>query len=412
MPHQPPVVVSLFSGGMGLDLGLEQVGLSATLAVELDAACCQTIRDNRPALDVWQTDMATLTADAVLDRLGRPADVFLMAGGPPCQSFSPGGKRAGLSDPRGNLIYSYLKLVGTVRPRFFVLENVANLVTAALQHRPIADRPGKRWNLSTYKSGGGELALKPSELSGTAARQLVADAAGLGYQLSLAVADASEYGAPQKRLRFLLLGSRDGAAPALPPPFHGDRAGRPLRTVRDAIADLQSDPGPHSEYTPKVARYFALVPSGGNWRHLPKELQREALGDATMAAGGGKTGFYRRLAWDAPAPTITGRANRKGSALCHPAAVRPLSARECARLQGFPDDWRFSGSMNSRYTQVGNAVPVPLGAAVGRAVLAAAASPDGPGIDLELALADAVHKLRASARNKKSRAVDTRPNLF
>ena len=77
-------------------------------------------------------------------------DVYLMVGGPPCQSFCPGGKRAALSDPRGNLIYTYLRLVDQVRPRHFLLENVANLVTAAIRHRPIAHRPGKKWNLSSY----------------------------------------------------------------------------------------------------------------------------------------------------------------------------------------------------------------------------------------------------------------------
>ena len=108
---------------------------------------------------------------------------------------------------------------------------------------------------------------------------------------------------------------------------------------------------------------FALVPEGGYWRDLPSELHREALGGA-WAAGGGKTGFYRRLSWDVPSPTITTAVNRKGSALCHPEADRPVSVRECAALQGFPDDWCFAGSMSAQYRQIGNAVPVPLAKAV------------------------------------------------
>ncbi|HQU41620.1 MAG TPA: DNA cytosine methyltransferase [Pirellulales bacterium] len=207
-----------------------------------------------------------------------------------------------------------------------------------------------------------------------------------------------------------MFGARESHAPVMPPPTHGECsvARVPQRTVRDAIYDLREEPGPHSKYTPEVARFFELVPPGGNWRHLPKELQREALGDASMAAGGGKTGFFRRLTWDLPAPTITGRANRKGSALCHPEAIRPLSVRECARLQGFADDWVLLGSMNRQYGQVGNAVPVPLGAAIGREVLEAAHAGTQPGqneTDLEHALLLAVRRLRASARNHRPKKV-------
>lgn len=417
-------VVSLFSGAMGLDLGLEQAGIRSKLAVEVDPFCCSTMRNNRPDLDVWETDVSQVDGQSLLERLGRPHDVFLVVGGPPCQSFCSGGKRAGLSDPRGNLIYVYLKILSEVRPRFFVLENVANIVTAALRHRPIAQRPGKHWNLSVYdraRRKPDEVAdeMLPEELSGSAIRQVIADMAGLGFHLSLSVVDSADYGAPQRRLRFILFGARDSLAPVMPAPTHGDSALKqvPQRTVREAIYDLRGEPGPHSMYTPKVARFFELVPPGGNWRHLPKELQRQALGDASMAAGGGKTGFFRRLAWDLPAPTITGRANRKGSALCHPEAIRPLSVRECARLQGFPDDWVFSGAMNRQYVQVGNAVPVPLGAAIGRAVLDAAHPRDRSEqdeCDLELALELAVKRLRASARNKRpaKAVIDRQRSLF
>ena len=426
-------VISLFSGAMGLDLGLEQSGIETTLAIEIDKHCCATIRQNRPNLDIWEADVSKLTHEDILKRHDNPKDVFLMVGGPPCQSFSSGGKRAGLSDPRGNLIYIYLKLIDAIRPRFFALENVANIVTAAVRHRPISERPGKNWNLSSYTgkakaadSDSTALPMQADELSGTAVRQLIGDAGKLGYNISFTVVDAADYGAAQHRFRFIMLGSRDGAAPVMPPATHGSLSedGTKLRTVRDAIYDLLENPGPHSDYTPDVAKYFALVPPGGNWRNLPVELQKKALGDAAFAAGGGKTGFYRRLGWDAPSPTITGRSNRKGSAMCHPAAIRPLSVKECARLQGFPDDWEFSGAMNQHYLQIGNAVPVPLGHAVGLAILAAAKAPKRkvpvPVFDAEAALTAAVTRLRASARNKRTKtttktitkAKSQQPSLF
>jgi DNA (cytosine-5)-methyltransferase 1 len=299
-----------------------------------------------------------------------------------------------------------------------VMENVANLVTAAVRHRRIADRPGEHWSLKHYagrKRKVGESApdLCADELSGSAIRQLLDEIESLGYTITFGVANAADFGAAQNRWRFLMFGSREGAAPAFPEPTHGpdSESGQAHRTLRDAIADLEREPGPHSEYTTQVARYFALVPPGGNWRDLPETVVGAAMGRSAQA-GGGKTGFYRRLAWGAPSPTITGRANRKGTALCHPTVVRPLSVRECARLQGFPDDWVFSGAMNQQYQQVGNAVPVPLGAAAGRAVLnrmSAAGTVRTSNFARDLAIA--VRRLRATARNKIVRR-SSQPTLF
>jgi DNA (cytosine-5)-methyltransferase 1 len=185
-------------------------------------------------------------------------------------------------------------------------------------------------------------------------------------------------------------------------PTHGPVALKPFQTVRDAIWKLRRHPGQGSQYTSEVERYFKLVPEGKNWRSLSPKLQREALG-GSFDAGGGKTGFYRRLAWNRPAPTITGRANRKGSALCHPSATRPLSVRECAAIQGFPADWKLSGSMNQQYMQIGNAVPVALGRAIAQTILDHKALKSEPWLDnYDLLLEKAVTRLRASARNKRS----------
>ena len=402
-------VWSFFTGAMGLDLGLEAAGLHPTLANEIDPTYCQTIRTSRPHLDLVEADISKLTGALLRDRRGVTGEVFLIAGGPPCQPFSSGGKRAALNDPRGNLIYEYFRIISEVGPRYFILENVANLTTAALRHRPIAERPGKHWSLKRYAGSSnraqeGVLGLADDELSGSAIKQIAHDAASLGYHISFRVVDAADFGAPQHRLRFVMLGSRDRPPPQMPDATHG-RPGSPFKTVRDAIWHLRDNPGSHSSYTDAVRRYFELVPEGGNWRSLPFALQEEALG-GSFSAGGGKTGFYRRLSWDRPAPTITGRANRKGSALCHPEAVRPISVYEAAALQGFPADWKFTGAMNTQYMQIGNAVPVQLGSAIGQAIVEhdrcskdeGAQQPD-VGKMIELAVA----RLRASARNSSAR---------
>lgn len=399
---------SFFTGAMGLDLGLEAIGLHPTLANEIDRRFCETIRTNRPLLDLIEGDVSNLTGTALRSRRSFDGEVYMMVGGPPCQSFSSGGKRAALTDPRGNLIYEYFRLIAEVSPRYFVLENVANLTTAALKHRPISERPGKHWSLKQYNGSlnreiDGIMPLTEEEMSGSALKQIAQDAGSLGYHISFAVVDAADYGAPQHRLRFVMLGSRDHPPPIMPAATHGIEA-KPFATVRDAIAHLQSEPGPHSQYTAPVRRYFDLVPEGGNWRNLPRNLQEEALG-GSFQAGGGKTGFYRRLAWDRPSPTITGRANRKGSALCHPSASRPISVHEAAALQGFPPEWIFTGAMNTQYMQVGNAVPVHLGTAIGRAILAheqELSKKKGKQPNVERMIELAVERLRASARNKSA----------
>jgi DNA (cytosine-5)-methyltransferase 1 len=403
-------VWSFFSGAMGLDLGLEAAGITPTLANEIDSTFCKTIRANRPNLDLIEGDVSRISAGDLRKRRKFDDDVFLMAGGPPCQSFSSGGKRSGLNDPRGNLIYEYFRLISEVRPRYFILENVANLTTAALRHRPISERPGKHWSLKRYAGSlnqdlDGVKALDEDELSGSALRQIVHDATGLGYHITFGVLDAADYGAPQHRLRFVMLGSRDWPAAALPSPTHGT-VEQPFCTVRDAIWSLNERPGPHSSYTDPVHKFFALVPEGGNWRSLPVSMQKSALG-GSFDSGGGKTGFYRRLSWNRPAPTITGRANRKGSALCHPEHVRPISVSEAAALQGFPSDWQFVGAMNTQYMQIGNAVPIDLGQAVGRAIIDHNLNVhrfETKHADTNAMIEAAVARLRASARNKVVKA--------
>jgi len=226
-------VWSFFTGAGGLDIGFEAVGLAPSLAVETHKDCLATLKANRPVVSLANVpqdkpgDVSRLTGDDLRSFACTDDDVFLMIGGPPCQSFSTGGKRAALSDPRGNLIYHYLRLIGEVRPRFFVLENVANLLTAAIRHRPIAERPGKHWSLKRYadgslKSDDGNAPLDEDELSGSAIRHMACDIKKLGYDISLGVLNSADFGCAQKRLRLVIVGCRDGDAPPMPQPTHFD----------------------------------------------------------------------------------------------------------------------------------------------------------------------------------------------
>jgi DNA (cytosine-5)-methyltransferase 1 len=358
---------------MGLDLGLKQAGIETSVCCEIDKWCCNTIRLNDPHVVVIEDSVSELNPVDVAAAGSVDPHAAILVGGPPCQSFSSGGKRAGLNDCRGNLILEYFRFVKELRPQAFVFENVGNLLTAALLHRPIHLRPGKHWNLARYARDNivsdDADELSADEQSGTAFKYLLTEIYALGYSITFGILNSADYGAPQKRVRFCMLGFRDVGAIGLPSATHGEAPLRPTETIRGAIHDLMGSPGPHSIYTEEVAQLFRLVPPGGNWRDMPEPQRTKALGGAANS-GGGKTGFMRRLHWDEPAPTLTTKANRKGTAVCHPQMTRPLSVLEYRRLQGFPDSWQLTGAMNQQYQQLGNAVPTHLGAALGRQVLA------------------------------------------
>lgn len=352
--------ISLFSGAMGLDLGLEQAGFTTVAAVEIDRAARETIQQNnrerRHALFIGD-DITKLSAADLLAATGLSVgEVTLVSGGPPCQPFSTAGKRDALNDPRGSLFRDFLRLVEGLQPRYFVMENVRGLLSATIKHRPIAARDGSP--------------LLPEEERGSAFAVILSEFARIGYTFSYGLLNAADYGCPQTRERVIILGSRDCEEMILPSPTHSQTGGKlpRWRTLRDGLADLH-DPEPQFQpYSESRLKYLRLVPEGGNWRSLPPELIPEAMGGAYMS-GGGKVGFYRRLAWDKPSPTITTSPAQKATDMCHPSLNRPLSVRESARLQGFPDDWFFCGSVTDQYRQIGNAVPVPLGRAIGEQLI-------------------------------------------
>ncbi|WP_291426770.1 DNA cytosine methyltransferase [Deinococcus sp.] len=353
--------VSLFSGAGGLDLGLEAAGFQTVAAVEVDKAARATIRHNavRRGHSIFVAeDVTQISAEDILQAGGlERGAVTLLSGGPPCQPFSTAGKRQALNDPRGSLFRDYLRLIEGIQPRFFIMENVRGLLSATLRHRPISERYGGP--------------LLPEEERGSAFAVILAEFERIGYSFTYGLLNAADYGTPQTRERVVILGSRDHEPLHLPAPIHS-KDGRnlpPWVTLRQGLEGLH-DPEPQFQsYSESRLKYLRLVPEGGNWRSLPPEVLPEAMGGA-YTSGGGKVGFYRRLAWDRPSPTVTTSPAQKATDMCHPAYDRPLSVREAARLQGFPDDWEFMGSLSDQYRQIGNAVPVQLGMALGVSLLA------------------------------------------
>lgn len=357
-------VVSLFSGAMGLDLGLESAGLDVRVGQDYDTWCAKTAQANgRPYVqgDIQQLLADDPEADFLLRAGGLTREeVFAVVGGPPCQPFSTAGKRRSTSDPRGSLFMQFCQVVNKLQPRFFVMENVKGLLSAAINHRPIAERAGAL--------------LAPDERPGSAFQIIKQSFDELGYSITYAVLDAVYYGVPQFRERLIILGSRDDEDLFLPVPTHFQQHQEPShrwRTLRQAIEDLEDCPGPHVNFSAQQVNYLQYVPMGGYWKHLPDEVVAQAMGGA-YASGGGKVGFFRRLDYEQPSPTLVTSPNQKATMLCHPVHTRPLSVREYARIQQFPDTWKVEGSAAECYRQIGNAVPVGLGRAIGQTLVAVA----------------------------------------
>lgn len=374
MSKMKHTVVSLFSGAMGLDAGLHKTGAFNILAaVEKEPAFCETIRANVKAgnlardMKVYERDVATFDPQELMADLGlKPGELDLLVGGPPCQSFSTAGRRGTVQDTRGTLLWDFLRFVEVLQPRYFLMENVRGLLSAALKHRKLAERPEK-----------GGAPLEEDEQPGSVLARFSKDLRAIdpSYRLDCFEVNAVNYGAPQLRERVLFIGNRFNREVDFPSPTHGpdmlreadlfaQEALRPWATLRDAL-DTIDDPGEEiMDFSPRKKSFLKLVAEGSNWRSLPEEKQRESMGKAFLAKGG-RSGWWRRLSFDLPCPTLVTMPNHASTSLCHPTEVRALTVKEYAAIQEFPPHWEFAGTTSKKYAQIGNAVPVRLGEVAG-----------------------------------------------
>ena len=365
---------------MGLDIGLERTGRFATVAaIELSPASCKSIAANRdagrtaePDMRIYEGDISTLDPYQVMADLGlKSGELDLLCGGPPCQSFSTAGRRGSVQDVRGTLIWQFLRFIVAFRPKFFLMENVRGLMSSALRHRPTAERPMDE-----------EGYLLTDEERGSVVRSWLSDLREQApeYRVDCFEVNAVNYGAPQLRERVLFIGNKLTHLVEFPNPTHGEaneEGGQltlfdppahgkltPFRTLGDAIRGITEDNPVLMDFSPRKKQFLALVKPGGNWRTLPEEIQRESMGKAWFAKGG-RSGWWRRLSYDLPCPTLLTMPNHASSALCHPDEVRALTLREFSLIQEFPPEWEFFGSPQEQYAQAGNAVPVKLGEIAG-----------------------------------------------
>jgi len=323
--------IELFAGAGGLALGLEKAGLSCVLLNEIDKNACQTLRVNRPKWNIVEGDVS------VIDFKPYENKVDVVTGGFPCQAFSYAGKKLGLEDARGTLFYEFARAIKETNPLVAVGENVRGLLT--------------------HENG--------KTLSG-----MISILEELGYRvINPQVLKAIFYNVPQKRERLFIVAIRND----LKVDFDFPRPNKKILTVRDALkagvlykTDVPQSNG--QKYPKDKAIVMDLVPQGGYWRDLPIEIQKSYM-KKSFFLGGGKTGMARRISWDEPSLTLTCAPAQKQTERCHPEETRPFTVREYARIQTFPDNWKFEGSLTSQYKQIGNAVPVNLAEAIGKQIV-------------------------------------------
>lgn len=315
-------VVELFAGAGGTALGFDNAGLQHSLLVEIDKNAINTLRSNKPKWKVMAGDITDMSFKTI------KADI--VEGGFPCQSFSYAGKGVGFGDIRGTLFFQFARVVQEIKPKIAIGENVRGL----LRHD-----------------------------NGRTLETMVKTLEKIGYKVAYRVLRSQYLDVPQKRERLIIIGVRkDLNLPILFP-----KEKNYTISVREALRKVPKSPG--QTYPDKKHKILSMVPPGGYWKDLPINIQKEYMMKSYYLSGG-KTGMARRLSWDEPSLTLTTSPAQKQTERCHPKETRPLTVREYARIQTFPDKWEFSGSVNSQYKQIGNAVPVNLGYHIAQSAIA------------------------------------------
>jgi len=352
--------ISLFSGAMGLDLGLEKSGYwECIFCLDNDKDAVKTIKMNRPKLPVYQDSIENFTGSTIRkdSGLSQNEDIPLVVGGPPCQSFSVFGKRKGIRDVRGQLVFEFLRIIKELKPKMFLMENVRGLLSMPLVPKKYK---GKIEKTEEYMFKNGSLL-----------NLLFNEYNNIGYHVDCYVVNSVNYGAPQIRERVVLIGNRFNKLSNFPDPEYSNRPkdGLPsFKTLGDIIGPKSAfrDPDPDlMNFSPRKLNYLKLVPPGGNWRSLPENIQKESMGKSWYLKGG-RSAYWRRLSFDFPSPTVVTMPNHAGTSMCHPIEMRAITVGEAAAIQEFPSDWKFYGSSTSKFRQIGNAVPIRLGEAAGK----------------------------------------------
>jgi len=318
-------VIELFAGAGGTALGFENAGLKHILMNEYDQDCVETLKRN------FSSQTKVIAGDVKdIDFTRYKGKVDIVQAGFPCQAFSYAGKGLGFEEVRGTLFFEFARCVKETQPKIAVGENVRGLI---------------------------------NHDNGRTLKTMIGILDELGYKVGYRLLRSQYLDVPQKRERLIILAVRND----LDMPFVYPKEKNYTVSLREALKDCPKSIG--QKYSKKKEEILARIPEGGYWRDLPKKLQKEYLG-ASFYREGGRTGMARRMSWDEPCLTLTCAPAQKQTERCHPNETRPFTVREYARIQTFPDDWQFLGSLTSQYKQIGNAVPVNLAYHIGTCLIA------------------------------------------
>ena len=317
--------IEVFAGCGGLSSGLITTGFEPLLLVDNNKDCIETLKLNHPNTEILKEDVTKLHLNEYKGK------VHLLAGGIPCQSWSMAGKRLGLDDKRGNLFMDFIRLIDECEPNIFLIENVYGLLT---------HNKGKTFDILKDK-----LSLEGR------------------YTLEYKLLNSNDYDVPQNRKRVFIVGLKKCNNYVYQ--FPNVLETKPV--LRDAFEGIPKCSEGH-KYPDKKLSLFKKIPQGGCWINLPEQEQKDYLGKSFFS-GGGKRGILKRLSLDLPSLTLLTSPSQKQTERCHPVENRPLNIREYARIQTFPDNYDFYGSVSSKYKQIGNAVPVKLAYHIGMSIM-------------------------------------------
>ena len=336
--------IDSFCGAGGLALGLQRAGFNILLSFDIDSKCIETINKNTQHFQhsAVTADIADMLNGNILEKCAiKRGELFLLAGGPPCQGFSV-QRRGSDQDERNDLVLKYGQLINELYPCYFVMVNVSGLA-------------GKRGK--------------------TILQQLIEDVEAIGYTVHIQLLDAQDYGVPQRRKRYINIGERKD----LGVHYEYPKATGEHKTVRDAIGNLPAPPADGKDHpdislhrrdrlSPTNLRRIQAIGEGQGRDDLPEDLLADCHKiDSSII---GFRNVYGRMAWDDVAPTITARFDSftRGK-FGHPEQDRTISLREGALLQTFPEDFMFTGNKVDIARQIGNAVPPRMAEEIGRSII-------------------------------------------
>lgn len=302
--------IEVCAGAGGLSTGFINKGFKPIFLNDINKDCCNTLKENHPNIKIINDSMNNIKWEEY--------ECDILMGGIPCQSFSTIGKRKGLQDKRGTLMLDFISIILRVNPKIFIIENVKGLLTH-----------DKGNTLKTI--------LKKIK----------------GYNIKHKILNANDYGVPQKRERLFIIGVRQDIEKEYT--FPSPQQYKPI--LKDILLDCPESEG--LKYNQKKFNIMQQIPEDGCWIDLPINIQKEYMKNINISTGGNR-GILKRLSMNKPCLTLLTSPSQKQTERCHPIETRPLTIREYARIQTFPDNYKFCGSLMNQYKMIGNAVPIKL----------------------------------------------------